>query len=155
MQEKIQNFDNKVVAFCQRLAMPFARLALFVIYFWFGLLKIIDVSPANPLVMRLQEKTLPFLSFQQFIVFFALFEMLIGLLFLFPKATRLAIFLFFLHMLTTFMPLVFLPGVSWQKPFVPTLEGQYIIKNLALIALVIFLAAELKPSNTSQKVAEN
>lgn len=145
MHNKFYQFDGKVIVFCQKLALPFARLALFVIYFWFGFLKIIEVSPANPLVMQLQEKTLPFLTFGQFIVFFGLFEMLIGILFLFPKATRLAIFLFVLHMLTTFMPLVLLPVVGWQKPFVPTLEGQYIIKNLALIALAISLTARLKP----------
>jgi hypothetical protein len=31
------------------------------------------------------------------------------------------------------------PGAVWQAAFVPTLEGQYIIKNLALISVVAFL----------------
>lgn len=125
--------------------MWFSRAALFVVYFWFGILKILDTSPANPLVMQLQQKTLPFLSFHEFIVFFSLFEMLIGVLFLFPKLTRLAILLFVAHMVTTFMPLLFLPGQTWQSFLTPTLEGQYIIKNVVLIALVMNLGANLKP----------
>lgn len=142
MNSILQNLENKVVSFCQKYYSAFARFALFVIYFWFGFLKIIDISPANPLVSDLQHKTLPFLTFSQFIVIFALFEMFIGILFLFPKLTRFVVVLFVLHMITTFMPLVFLPEVGWQKAFVPTLEGQYIIKNLALIAAVMAVVSK-------------
>ena len=40
------------------------------------------------------------------------------------------------QMFTTFGPLVFLPSATWQRfLFVPTLEGQYIIKNVVLLAL--------------------
>jgi uncharacterized membrane protein YkgB len=48
-------------------------------------------------------------------------------------------------MITTFLPLIFLPGESWQAPFVPTLVGQYIIKNLVLVAAAIGIAAHLHP----------
>ncbi len=145
MHQKIENFDSRLIQTCQKLALPFARVALFVVYFWFGFLKIIDVSPANPLVEQLQQRTLPFLTFHEFIVFFALFEMLIGLLFLFPKMDRVVLPLFAMHMLTTFLPLVFLPEVTWQAVFVPTLEGQYIIKNLVLIAAAIAITSRTKP----------
>ncbi len=146
MFEKITTkADQKVIMFCQKAAGPLARFALFVVYFWFGILKLLDVSPANPLVMDLQQKTLPFLSFHTFIILFSLFEMLIGVLFLIPKATRLAFILFVLHVGMTLMPLVLLPQIAWQGPFVPTLEGQYMIKNLILISLVVFLVSNLTP----------
>ena len=117
-----------------------ARIAMMVVYFWFGILKLVGLSPANPMVKSLQAKTLPFLSFDQFIILFALFEMLIGILFLIPKATRVALLLFAAHMMMTTMPLVLLPGMTWQSAFVPTMEGQYIIKNIVLIALAGNLA---------------
>ncbi len=123
---------------------PLARFALFLIYFWFGLLKVVGESPANPLVSDLLEKTLPFVTFDQFIVFFGLFEILIGFLFLVPRFERSAIVLFAVHMVTTFMPLILLPAVTWGGVFVPTLEGQYIIKNIALIALVALIGGNLK-----------
>lgn len=123
--------------------MPFAKLAVFVIFFWFGLLKVLGQSPANSLVADLLESTLPFITFDQFIIFFGIFEMFIAVCFLLPKFERVAIFLLAMHMVTTFLPLVLLPEVTWQKAWVPTLEGQYIIKNLAIIGLAMGIAAHL------------
>ena len=61
--------------------------------------------------------------------------MLIGILFLVPKATRVVLVVFLGHMVMTTMPLLLLPQMTWQKALVPTMEGQYIIKNVVLIAL--------------------
>ena len=113
-----------------------SRLALFVIYFWFGILKIIGQSPASPMVHNLLSKTLPFMPFGVFIIIFGLFEVVIGILFVTPGAEKWALSLFAIHMILCTMPLFFMPEV-WTKIFVPTLEGQYIIKNLALIACAV------------------
>jgi len=118
------------------------RFALFLIYFWFGLLKLLGTSPASPLVLSLLERTMPFMSPELFLTLFALFEMLIGILFLFPQAFRFVLWLFIVHMAMTIMPLFMLPAVTWQSFLVPTLEGQYIIKNIALISIVAFLATK-------------
>ena len=114
----------------------FARFVLFTIYIWFGLLKIWGTSPANPLVEALLSRTLPFVSFPTFMLFLGTFEVIIGLLFLIPLWTRATKIIFAIHMAVVFLPLIFLPAIAWQGTFVPTLEGQYILKNLALIALV-------------------
>ena len=50
-----------------------------------------------------------------------------------------------LHMIMTFMPLFMLPEVTWSAFLVPTLEGQYIIKNLVIISGAIGIAAHLQP----------
>ena len=71
--------------------------------------------------------------------------MIIGICFLVPNLERLAIFLLIPHMVMTSLPLFLLPSIAWQTFFVPTLEGQYIIKNLVIIALAIGIAAQLKP----------
>jgi uncharacterized membrane protein YkgB len=136
--------DPKIISFAHAIEIPLTRFALFAVYFWFGFLKIIDISPANPLVAALLERTLPFISFATFIVWFGWYEMLIGVLFLFPKATRVAVALTMIHMITTAGPLVLLPSVTWQGMMVPTLEGQYIIKNLLIIAAIVTLAADVK-----------
>ncbi len=129
------DFCDRLFIRCARVcSIPFARFALFVVFFWFGILKVVGESPASPLVSNLLESTMPFMSFETFMVLFGLFEMLIGLSFLFPKLVRISIALLVFHMVTTFMPLVLLPEVTWQKAFVPTMEGQYIIKNLLIIA---------------------
>ena len=135
--------DGLVISFFRKTSGPFAKLAIFVVFFWFGVLKVIGDSPANPLVKNLTESTLPFLTFSQFIICFGIFEMAIGITFLIPKLERVAIFLLAVHMITTFLPLVMLPFVTWQSFAVPTLEGQYIIKNLAIIGLAMGIAAHL------------
>lgn len=134
--------ETKITEIARDISMPLARFSLFLVYFWFGALKIFSTSPANPLVDSLLQKTLPFLTFNQFVVGFAISEMVIGLLFLIPKAFKLAVSLFFIHMVTTFLPLILLVDQTWQSFLTPTLEGQYIIKNLVLIALVITLIAK-------------
>ncbi len=137
--------DQWLVAIGNYLNMPLARIALFVVFFWFGALKVVGLSPANALVAALLQMTLPWWGFSSFIVVFGLFEMLIGILFLWPRTWKLAFFLLALHMVTTFMPLVLLPDVVWQAPFAPTLEGQYIIKNLVIIALAFSVISHLHP----------
>ncbi len=122
----------------------FARIALFIVFFWFGALKLFGDSPANPLVAGLLEKTLPFITFNTFIFLFGIYEMIIGVVFLIPGLEKVAIALLVPHMLTTFMPLVLLPSVTWQGPFVPTLEGQYIIKNFVIIALALSLITHVR-----------
>jgi len=114
-----------------------SRVTLFIIYFWFGILKVFYESPANPLVEKLLSKTLPFLTFNQFIFWFGIFEMIIGVLFLSGKWKKLTALFFIAHMAMTSLPLFLLSSTTWQKPWVPTLEGQYIIKNLALIVLFL------------------
>ncbi|MHB8871349.1 MAG: hypothetical protein ACYC5G_02740 [Candidatus Doudnabacteria bacterium] len=134
-----------MIEIAKKISIPLARFSLFLIYFWFGILKIVSESPANPLVDALLEQTLPFLTFNQFIVCFAIFEMVIGVLFLIPKAQKIVVVLFFLHMITTVLPLFVLVDQTWQSFLTPTLEGQYIIKNLVLIALVVSLISQTKP----------
>lgn len=111
------------------------RIALFVVFFWFGLLKIIGLSPAKDIVTHLHHQTIePFISASHFIPLLGLIECLIGVLWLVPKLTKLTFVIFCLQMFTTFLPLILLPSETWQTDFALTLAGQYIIKNVVLIA---------------------
>jgi uncharacterized membrane protein YkgB len=141
----IKNIDLQLIAFFNKAFMPVARFGLFVVFFWFGALKVLGLSPASGVVARLFEQTIPFMSFDFFLILFGLFECLIGVLFVIKGLERVVIPLLFIHMITTFGPLVFLPDETWSAFMVPTLEGQYIIKNLVIIATAIGVAAKVKP----------
>ncbi len=141
----IRKIDLKLIHFFRQVSVPLARLGLFVIFFWFGALKVLGLSPASGLVQSLFEQTIGFMSFDTFLISFGLFECLIGLLFIIRGWERVVIPLLFLHMVTTFMPLFLLPQMTWGGFLVPTLEGQYIIKNLLIIAAAIGVAAHLHP----------
>ena len=136
----------------RRFNLPFARLALFVVYFWFGALKLFGVSPAGPLVSALWLKTIPFIPLDKFIILFASYEMLIGILFLIPRLERLAITLLLLHVSMTVLPLVLLPNIVWQMFLVPSLEGQYIIKNIVVIALALSIGASLSSTRVAEQL---
>ncbi len=151
MRERLEKMDAKIINSLRALSMPFARFALFVVFFWFGILKIIGTSPANPLVMDLMNTTLPFMTWDVFIVMFAIYEMLIGISFLIPRLERLAIALLVPHMIMTVLPLIFLQSITWQGFMTPTLEGQYIIKNLVIIALAMGIAAHLHPMHIKRR----
>ena len=116
------------------------RLPLFIIFFWFGLLKVIELSPARQLIID-TVFWMPFLSAEAWVIVIGYWEMLIAIFFLTKRTTFLAMILLFLQMSGTFMPLILLPDISFQSsnPLLPTIEGQYIIKNIIIItaALVI------------------
>lgn len=149
----IQNIDSKLISFYNKITVPMARFGLFVVFFWFGFLKIIGLSPASGLVQRLFEQTISFMSFDMFLILFGIFECLIGILFLIPKVERVVWIMLLLHMITTFMPLFILSQETWSAFMVPTLEGQYIIKNLLIIASALAIMSRLQPLQKDQTQA--
>ena len=128
----------------ERLGPPVARAAILVVYAWFGALKLFDASPANPLVRSLLERTLPFITFEHFIVFLGVYEIAIGVLFVIPRLERVALAAVVPHLVMTTGPLVLLPAIAWNGFLSPTLEGQYIIKNVLIVATAIGIAAQLR-----------
>lgn len=115
----LRNIDIKLIHFFKKIAVPSARIGIFVVFFWFGILKVIGLSPASGVVQRLFEETIHFMSFNTFLVGFGLFECLIGILFLVKGLERIVIPLLLIHMVTTFGPLVFLPQETWQGFLTP------------------------------------
>ncbi len=141
----IKTLDTKIINWLRRSYIPVARIAIFVIYFYFGLLKLLGDSPATPLAHALVDKTLGASHFDAAFIVLAVFECVIGILFLFPRFTRIVIPLLLVHMVIVCSPLFLVPHLAFTKPFVPTLEGQYIIKNIAIIALALGVAAQTPP----------
>lgn len=139
----VYRIDHELIHLFRKISVPVARISLFIVFFWFGFLKVIGLSPAGPIVHLLFDQTIHFMAFNTFYMLFALFECLIGILFLIKGAERIVLPLLLFHMGTTVLPLFFLPNITWQSFMVPTLEGQYIIKNLVIIATAIGLVAHL------------
>lgn len=124
-----------------------ARLAIFLVYFWFGILKIIGFSPATPLVRTLFDTTINFMPFSVFYILFSLFEVIIGITFLIRGLERIGILMIFAHLFTTILLLIFTSSITWQSFLMPTLEGQYIIKNILILACAISIGSKLIPSS--------
>ncbi len=142
---RLIRIDNKIIYYLNKAYIPLARLSIFLIFFWFGLIKLLGVSPASPLAIELTTKTVGMEYFDTLFIILAIFECIVGLLFLLPKATRVVIPLLFFHMAIVCSPLLITPKITWQSAFVPTLEGQYIIKNAVVVAVAIGIAASTVP----------
>jgi uncharacterized membrane protein YphA (DoxX/SURF4 family) len=87
------------------------------------------------------------------LIVIGIWEVVIGVFFLFNKTTRLAIVLLLAQMVGTFMPLIVLTDVTFQSNniFLPTLEGQYIIKNLMIISAALVLGGEINTPKNMEK----
>ena len=112
------------------------RLSLGIVFFHFGFLKFFpDLSPAEMIasqtVMQVSGGELDARSAMWWL---ALLECTIGLGFLFNVGLRFVSALFLLHMIGTFTPLFFYPELAFRIGLAPTLEGQYILKNLVFVA---------------------
>ncbi len=146
MKNAIERIDYLVLAFMQRWGIVALRISLAVVFIWFGILKPFGLSSAEPLVLS-TVRVLPLLSPEQWLIVIGWWEVLIGVAFLFKKTTRLAIVLLAGQMVGTFMPLFVLPSVTFQAghlPYAPTLEGQYIVKNLLIISAAMVVGGTLR-----------
>ncbi|GAC1391884.1 MAG: hypothetical protein NVSMB46_06090 [Candidatus Saccharimonadales bacterium] len=152
---KIKNIDTKIIHWTGQSFVPLARIAIFIIYFYFGVLKLLNQSPASPLALALTAQTIGISYFNIAFKLLAVYECIVGILFLIPRATRIVIPMLLLHLLIVCSPLILVPHLAWVHPFIPTLEGQYIIKNVLLIALAIGLAAHARPLALTTKHAPN
>jgi uncharacterized membrane protein YkgB len=140
--------DQTISAFMQRRGVPALRLSLGVVFVWFGILKPLGLSPAEPLVLA-TVRWLPLFDAATWVNVIGWWEVAIGVAFLVPRATRVAIALLALQMMGTFLPLVVLPSVTFQEghfPYGLTMEGQYIVKNLLIIAAALAVGGTVRES---------
>ena len=137
-QRTVTDVDERIITLLDEHSVSLLRYSLAVVFFWFGILKPIGVSSATEIV----SQTVYFLPSEVFVPVLGVWEMAIGVCLLDRRLLRVGIALLLLQMAGTFLPLVLLPGVSFVTvPFVPSLEGQYIIKNLVLISGALVVAS--------------
>src|SRR5919197_2842817 len=127
-----------------------ARIAVFLVYAWFGLVKLTGLSGATPLAEALTRQTIGTEHFGLAFTLLAIYECLIGVLFLIPATVRIAVVLLLAHLAIVCSPLVLVPHAAWTAPFVPTMEGQYIIKNVLLVALVLGISTTAWGTHSSE-----
>ena len=139
--------DARIAEWMARYSVVMARVALGVVFLWFGVLKFFPgLSDAAPLAGRtMSTLTLGFVPPHVGVPILATWECGIGLGFLTGLFTRATIFLLVLQLPGTFAPLVLFPAETWKQwPYAPTLEGQYIIKNLVVIAAGLLVGATVR-----------
>ncbi len=133
--------DEQIAAWMDKWGLRLLRYSLGVVFIWFGILKPLGVSPAAELV----ERTVYWFPPNVFIPVLGWWEVLIGVCMLWRPLIRVSILLLMLQMPGTMLPLVLLPDVCFTHiPWGLTLEGQYIIKNLALVSAALVVGGTVR-----------
>lgn len=139
--------DIRITELMAKYGLLLLRISIGIVFFWFGILKFFPgLSPAQDLAIRTIDVMMFGVIPAKFsIIILAAWEVLIGLGLLSGIFLRGTLFLLFLQMIGTMTPVIFFPQeVFTAIPYAPTLEGQYIIKNLVLISAGIVLGATVR-----------
>ena len=143
------NFDRRIALWMRYYGHRLLRFSLAIIFIWFGLLKVLGMSPAAKLVAH----TVYWFPRDVFVPVLGWWEVAIGVGLLFRPLVRVALFLLFLQMPGTALPLVLLPDVCFSKfPLGLTLEGQYIIKNLTIISAALVIGGTVRRHSNDRQL---
>ncbi len=147
VEHNFLQIDTRITIWMAQHGITLLRVSLGIVFFWFGALKFFPgLSPAQDLAARTIETisfglVKPSLS----LPVLAAWECVIGLGLITGRFMRAIIALLLLQMVGTLLPLALFPKETWQVfPISPTLEGQYIIKNLVLVSGALVVGATVR-----------
>ncbi len=147
IQESFNWVDTRITSFLAKYAITILRVSLGINFRWFGALKLIPgLSPAEGLATNTIELlTFGLIQPQVSIVILAVWEVLIGIGLITGWFLRITLFLLLGQMIGAMTPLLLFPAETFTHfPYAPTLEGQYIIKNLVLISAGMVVGATVR-----------
>ena len=143
VRKKAERLDERLRPLLARIGVPLLRISLGIVFLWFGLLKIFDVSPVSGLVAN----TIYWFDPDVVVPALGVFEVFVGACLVAGRLMRIALPLLVLQMAGTFMVLVLLPDVAFRdgNPFLLTVEGEFVVKNLVLLSSALVIGSRLAP----------
>jgi len=147
LARRFDRTDRRITGWMAEHGMLLLRIALGIVFFWFGALKLIPgASPAEALAGQTIERLSGGLvAAETAVPVLATWEVAIGVGLFIGRGMRITLLLLFVQMLGTITPLFLFPTETFTHfPWAPTLEGQYIIKNVVIVAAAIVLGATVR-----------
>lgn len=144
MESLIGRIDQVLVPWLHRWSTPLLRVALGVVFVWFGALKVLGVSPVSDLVGSVVYWVDP----DWFLPVLGAVEMLIGIGLVGGWLLRWVLLAFIAQMLGTALVFVVLPDVAFQdgNPLKLTVEGEFVVKNLVLLTAGLVVGSTIRPA---------
>ncbi len=138
----LQTVDLTIVRWLQRYGITLLRISVGIIFVWFGALKLVPgLSPAEPLIRALMPDAVENFALPMI----GLMEVVIGVGYIVGRYLRIIIILNLLQMAGAMSPLLFVPDRLWVSfPFVWTLEGQYVIKDIILVSAALVIGSTVR-----------
>lgn len=153
---RLYEIDSMVIALLRRWSTPALRIALGLVFVWFGTLKLFGMSPVAAMVTQ----TYPFLPPGPFIFLLSIWETGIGCSLILKRALRVTLALLLAHLIGTFLAVAQAPSLFFfhGNPLLLTTEGEFVAKNIVLVAAALVIGGyelmPLKRAAVSQSSAE-
>ncbi len=146
MRSLIERIDEIIIPSLRRWGVPALRISLATVFIWFGALKIVGVSPVADLV----ASTVYWVDPDWLVPALGVVEVLVGLGLALNRWIRAVLLILALQMAGTFLVFLVLPDLTFQdgNPLKLTVEGEFILKNLVLLAAAMVVGAHLGESET-------
>jgi uncharacterized membrane protein YkgB len=137
--QKFRTVEDQVTVELRRISLPLLRCAFGVVFFWFGALKVVGVSPVGDFVAG----TLPWFDRAWLLPALGLFEMAIGVGMIAGRALFLVCAVLVGHLAGTFLSLLMQSDLTFQdgNPLLLAADGEFVMKNIVFIAAALVLAA--------------
>ncbi|MFH5885603.1 hypothetical protein ACG2F4_14930 [Halalkalibaculum sp. DA3122] len=142
---RINNISKKIVS-TFKYGHDAHRLSLGLIFIWFGLLKPFGAKTATSLLAH----TIYFFPPETVLPMLGWWEVAIGITLIFKPWVKYSIILQFIRIPGTILAFFIHPDVCFvQIPFVPSPEGQYLIKDLIILFAGIAIAETVHENQVS------
>jgi len=140
---QVRALDRRVRRFLGTTGVAALRVSLGVVFVWFGLLKVLDVSPVAGPVSR----TVYWFDPDVIVPLLGVLEIAVGSLLVLNRLVRVALAIFVGQVVGTFLVFLILPDVVFREgnPLLLTVEGEFVIKNLVLIAGGMVVGSRVRP----------
>jgi len=147
----VRSFEVKLARWLAPRSITLLRISMGLVFLGFGVLKFVPgLSPAEELARETVGKlTFGLLPENIGVLLVASLESAIGLTLLLGRFLRLGLALLGVAAVGILSPLVLVPQDLFVSAFVPTLAGQYVIKDFVLLAAWLVLAANLLGRRTT------
>ena len=131
--------DNLLIGMLRPVTLPALRVLLGLLFVWFGALKVLGRSPVGELV----SGTLPWADPKLTVLVLGAVEVVLGAGLVTGVAVRLVLPVLVAHLSGTFLTFLMLPQLMFQghNPLLLTESGEFVTKNLVLIAATLVLIA--------------
>ncbi len=145
--ERLERLDQRITAWMSARGVTWLRISLGLIFLWYGALKLFPgLSPAEEISgITFERLTFGVIEPSVGVVIVGVWEVVIGLGLISGIALRATILLLFLQMFGAVSPLVLYPELCFVHfPFVLTLLGQYIVKNVVVVSAALVVGATVR-----------
>jgi putative oxidoreductase len=143
-----RRIDEILIPLLRRWSVPALRYSLAVVFIWFGLLKVLGMTPVDELVAA----TVYWVDPGWFVPALGVVEVLVGIGLATGWGIRLVLLVLVAQMVGTFLVFVFVPDVAFTDGnlFKLTTEGEFVLKNLVLLAAAMVVGSSLEPGEQVQ-----